>query len=127
MYIRMKTIFFALALLTISHQLHAQNTSAKLAEAWTGFEQDPQMKSAIASIYVIEATTGKVVFDKNSTIGLAPASTQKIITSATAYEVLGKDFQYTTTFGYYGQVKNGRLDGGIYIKPSGDPTLGSWR
>ena len=127
MYNRMKTLFFAFALTITSVQLFAQNTSAKLTEAWAVFEQDQQLKSAIASIYVIDATTGKVVFDKNSTIGLAPASTQKIITSATAYEVLGKDFQYTTTFSYYGQLKNGRLNGGIYIKPSGDPTLGSWR
>ena len=127
MYNRMKTIFFGVTLMISTYNLNAQTINAKLSKAWTGFENDSQMKSAIASLYVIDATTGQVVFDKNSKIGLAPASTQKIITAATAYELLGKDFQYTTTFGYYGQLKSGRLEGGIYIRPSGDPTLGSWR
>jgi D-alanyl-D-alanine carboxypeptidase/D-alanyl-D-alanine-endopeptidase (penicillin-binding protein 4) len=41
---------------------------------------------------VINAKTGDVVFDKNSQVGLAPASTQKIITAATAFDLLGKDY-----------------------------------
>jgi serine-type D-Ala-D-Ala carboxypeptidase/endopeptidase (penicillin-binding protein 4) len=127
MYTRMKRIFLlATLLITVSH-LPAQSTTAKISKAWTSFEQDPQMQSGIASLYVIDAANGKVVFDKNSSVGLAPASTQKIITSAAAYELLGKDFRYETTFGYYGGLSHGKLSGGIYIQPSGDPTLGSWR
>ena len=57
-----------------------------------------QLKHAISSLYVIDANTGQVVFDKNSQIGLAPASTQKIITSVTAFELLGKDYRYKTDF-----------------------------
>ena len=38
---------------------------------------------------MIDAATGQVVFDKNSQVGLAGASTQKIITAATAFELLG--------------------------------------
>ncbi|RYF80145.1 MAG: D-alanyl-D-alanine carboxypeptidase/D-alanyl-D-alanine-endopeptidase, partial [Chitinophagaceae bacterium] len=127
MYTRMKRIILLCAILVVASTVHAQTVVSKLAKAWTIFEKDSQMKSGIASIYVIDAVTGKVLFDKNSRIGLAPASTQKIITAATAYEILGKDFQYTTNFGYYGQLNSGHLSGGIYIKPSGDPTLGSWR
>jgi D-alanyl-D-alanine carboxypeptidase/D-alanyl-D-alanine-endopeptidase (penicillin-binding protein 4) len=61
------------------------------------------------------------VFDKNSSIGLAPASTQKIITSAAAYDLLGKDFRYKTEFGI------NKSDSTLNIIPSGDPTFGSWR
>ncbi len=127
MYNRMKRIVFLFALLVVVSHLHAQTVAAGLSRVWAGFEADSQMRSAIASLYVIDATTGNVVFDKNSNIGLAPASTQKIITAATAYDLLGKDFQYTTSFGHYGQVKSGRLAGGLVVTPSGDPTLGSWR
>lgn len=127
MYNRMKTVFFTLTLTFIFGQLHAQSITDKLSKAWTIFEEDAQLKSGIASLYVIDAETGKVVFDKNANIGLAPASTQKIITSASAYEVLGKDFTYTTSFAYAGQLNGGRLNGNIYVRPSGDPTLGSWR
>jgi len=119
MYNRMKTVFFTLVLTFIVGQLHAQSITDKLSKAWTIFEEDAQLKNGIASLYVIDAETGKVVFDKNATIGLAPASTQKIITSASAYELLGKEFRYTTTFE--------QSNGNIYIRPSGDPTLGSWR
>jgi D-alanyl-D-alanine carboxypeptidase/D-alanyl-D-alanine-endopeptidase (penicillin-binding protein 4) len=106
---------------------NGQTVATRLASAFAAFEKDPQLKSALSSIYVIDGTTGSVLFEKNAQIGVAPASTQKIITAATAYEILGKDFRYETRFGYYGSLKEGKLDGGLYFRPSGDPTLGSWR
>jgi D-alanyl-D-alanine carboxypeptidase/D-alanyl-D-alanine-endopeptidase (penicillin-binding protein 4) len=105
----------------------SQSITQRLQSAYQFFESDSQLKSAIASLYVIDGKTGKVVFEKNSTIGLAPASTQKIFAAAAAYELLGKDFQYTTEFGYSGSIENNSLNGSLYIKGSGDPTLGSWR
>ena len=104
-----------------------QSVSQKLQKAWQQFESDSQLKHAISSLYVIDAKTGQVVFDKNSQIGLAPASTQKIITAATAFELLGKDYQYKTEFGYMGTVSGRRLKERIYVSPVGDPTFGSWR
>ena len=97
-----------------------QTKNQKLQKAFQQFEKDPQLKYATSSLYVIDAKTGKVVFDKNSRIGLAPASTLKIITSVTAFELLGKDFRYKTEF--YKNIKNS-LD----VYGGGDPTLGSWR
>ncbi len=61
-------------------------------------------------LYVIDAKTGKVVFDKNSQIGLAGASTQKIFTATTAFELLGKDYRYKTDLGYDGEINNGTLN-----------------
>src|SRR5215204_3300267 len=101
-----------------------QAVTQKLQKAFTIFEKDSQLKHAISSLYVIDANTGQVVFDKNSQIGLAPASTQKIVTSATAFELLGKDFRYKTDFYLSEKVGPNSI---IYIEPSGDPTLGSWR
>ncbi|WP_162944715.1 D-alanyl-D-alanine carboxypeptidase/D-alanyl-D-alanine endopeptidase [Flavisolibacter nicotianae] len=123
----MKKAVCLLVLAATVLQVNAQSVPEKLSTAFAGFEQDPQLKSSIASLYVIDAVSGNVVFEKNAGIGLAPASTQKIITAATAYELLGRDFRYETKFGYFGKLKDGRLDGGLYFKPSGDPTLGSWR
>lgn len=68
----------------------AQTVSQRLLQTFKIFETDPQLKTAISSLYVIDAKTGQVVFDKNSMIGMAPASTQKIITAATAFELLGR-------------------------------------
>lgn len=126
MLLRMKTINL-LILLVCSFALGAQTVPARLAEAFSAFEKDGQMVNGIASLYVVEAKSGKVVFDKNGRVGLAPASTQKVITSVTAYELLGKDFRYKTEVGYTGTLEEGELNGSLVIRPSGDPTLGSWR
>lgn len=99
----------------------AQTVTQKLQKVFPGFEEDIQLSHAISSLYVIDAKSGKVVFDKNSRVGLAPASTQKVITSATAFALLGKDFSYTTAFA---TANHSDI---LYIFPSGDPTLGSER
>lgn len=103
--------------------VYAQLVSQRLQNAFQQFESDSQLRHAISSLYVIDAKTGQVVFDKNSQIGLAPASTQKIITSVTAFELLAKDFRYKTEVG----IIFGEKSSSIYLKPSGDPTFGSWR
>ena len=117
----MKRIFFAFLFLSLNVFVFAQSDA--LAKAFQKFENDSQLKAALSSLYIINAKTGTIVFDKNSTIGLAPGSTQKIVTTAAAYELLGRDFRYKTEFG---MVRNGK-EINLYIKPSGDPTLGSPR
>ena len=111
----------------VCSQAQAQPITRNIQEALKWFEADNQLSHAVISLYVIDAATGKVVFDKNSQVGMAPASTQKIITSATAFELLGKDYRYQTVLGYDGQLSAGTLDGNIYIQCKGDPSFGSWR
>jgi D-alanyl-D-alanine carboxypeptidase/D-alanyl-D-alanine-endopeptidase (penicillin-binding protein 4) len=126
MYDLMKKILWAgFCLLTM--QGRGQQVSNRLARMFESFVKDSQLQNALASLYVIDGKTGAVVFDRNSQTGLAPASTQKIITTVTAYELLGKDFRYKTEFGYSGSIRDSLLEGEFYILPSGDPTLGSWR
>src|SRR6187399_686926 len=119
-----KRLVFVFHFSLLTFNFFGQTINQKLQKAFTAFEKDSQLKHAISSIYVIDATTGQVVFDKNSQIGLAPASTQKIITSVTAFELLGKDYRYKTDFYLSEKVGSNSI---IYIEPSGDPTLGSWR
>lgn len=105
----------------------AQTVSTKITTAFTAFEKDALHKNASISLYVIDAPTGKVVFDKNSQLGLAPASTQKIITSITAYELLGQSYLFNTGLGYTGTIKDGVLKGDLIVTGTGDPTFGSFR
>jgi serine-type D-Ala-D-Ala carboxypeptidase/endopeptidase (penicillin-binding protein 4) len=107
--------------------LFAQTISAKLKTAFQQFENDSQLTHAISSLYVIDAKNGEVIFDKNSQVGLAPASTQKVITSVTAFELLGNNYRYKTELGYDGNIEKGVLNGNLFITASGDPTFGSWR
>ena len=109
----------AMAVMFPATKISAQTVTQKLQKAFLRFEEDSQLTHAISSLYVIDAKSGKVVFDKNGQTGLAPASTQKIITSTTAFALLGQDFRYKTKFGTGNNT--------LYILPSGDPTLGSER
>lgn len=106
---------------------YGQDVAQQLNTAVKKLEADSQFKHAIISMYVVESKTGKVVFDKNAQIGLAPASCQKVITSVSAFEMLGKEYRYKTELWYRGEIKEGQLDGDLYLTGYGDPTLGSWR
>jgi D-alanyl-D-alanine carboxypeptidase/D-alanyl-D-alanine-endopeptidase (penicillin-binding protein 4) len=120
----MKLTFLFLFFLTNSF---GQGIPEKLQVAVNKLETDSQLKHSTLSLYVVETNTGKIVFDKNVETGLAPASCQKVITAATAFELLGKDYTYKTSLGYDGKIDSGILKGNLYITGSGDPTLGSWR
>lgn len=123
----MKRSLLTLSLITICTLVHtlawSQSVTDKLKSAFKSFEDDPQLQNAIASLYVVDANTGQVVFDKNGRVGLAPASTLKVITSVSAYELLGVNFRYETKFAY---LKN-KEKNALLIFPGGDPTFGSWR
>lgn len=120
-----KTVLFLVVYTTFGF---AQTTSQKLEKAYQQLLNDEQAKYAITSLCVLDAHSGKVIFADNENIGLAPASTLKTITAATAFYLLGKDFRYETKLSYTGTIAaDGTLQGDIIITGSGDPTLGSWR
>lgn len=68
-----------------------------------------------------------MVFEKNAETGLAVASTQKVLTSVAAYELLGKNYTYKTELRYTGVIKGNELNGDLLLIGFGDPTLGSSR
>ncbi|MBP6432693.1 MAG: D-alanyl-D-alanine carboxypeptidase/D-alanyl-D-alanine-endopeptidase [Ferruginibacter sp.] len=123
----MKNIFLIVGLF-LSKLAFCQTLTTNLETGIKKIEQDPQFKHAILSMYVVDSKTGKVVFDKNSNYGLAPASCQKVITSASAFELLGKEYRYKTYMSLAGEInENGVYRGLIMIKGEGDPSLGSNR
>ncbi len=107
--------------------LFGQNITMQLTTGVKKLEADKQFKHALISMYVVDNKTDKIVFDKNSSIGLAPASCQKIITSVTSFELLGNDYHYKTYLTHDQPITNGILKGNLYIVGGGDPTLGSPR
>lgn len=105
----------------------AQNITTSLADAVKKLEMDTQFKHAIISMYVADTKTGKPVFEKNAQVGLAPASCQKVVTSVSAFEMLGKEYRYKTELRYFGMIRDSAIIGNFYIVGYGDPALGSWR
>lgn len=122
------TLPFLFLFMILSFPVFAQTLTEKIARSFGELEKDPALKNAIVSLTVMNAKTGKLVFAKNEQIGLAPASTLKVITSITAYSVLGTSFSYHTDLLYGGVVDSkGILHGDLLVKGSGDPSLGSDR
>ena len=122
-----KVCLLACLLIIFLPFIQAQPVTEKLRTAVMRLEGDSQLRHGLLSIYVADAKTGALVFDKNGQIGMAPASTQKIITSVTSFELLGNRFQFKTLLRHDGEIKAGKLAGNLYITGQGDPTLGSWR
>ncbi|QKJ30835.1 D-alanyl-D-alanine carboxypeptidase/D-alanyl-D-alanine-endopeptidase [Mucilaginibacter mali] len=124
----MRKLVLIINILFVAGIASAQDLPLKLRTAFNRLQQDSQCRYASVSLTVMDAKTGDVVFAANPDMGLATASTLKTVTSATAFYLLGKDFQYQTQVGYSGSIAaDGTLNGDIIIKGSGDPTLGSWR
>ena len=82
-------------------------------------------KNANISIFVQNLSTGKTEAAYRQQSVVPPASVMKVITSATALELLGEDFCFCTYLETDGTIKNGTLQGNLYIRGTGDPTLGS--
>lgn len=79
-----------------------------------------------ASLGVFAMTEGgKAIASFNQEKRLVPASTMKLITSGAAMHQLGPDFKFTTRIGYSGEIKDGILEGDLYIIGGGDPTIAS--
>ncbi|MEO6539072.1 MAG: D-alanyl-D-alanine carboxypeptidase/D-alanyl-D-alanine-endopeptidase [Ferruginibacter sp.] len=122
----MKFLVLLLVLL-YAFPVKSQQLSINLTEALNNLQNDKQFKHAIISMYIEETRTGKIILAQNAQTGLAPASCQKIITSTTAFELLGKQYTYKTKMGYDGTISKHTLNGNLYLIGYGDPTLGSWR
>ncbi|MEO6454167.1 MAG: D-alanyl-D-alanine carboxypeptidase/D-alanyl-D-alanine-endopeptidase [Ginsengibacter sp.] len=116
-----------IALVHVCFGAFSQSIKDKLSLAIKTLENNSQCRHGIISLFVVNTKTGSAIFNKNAEIGLAPASCQKIITSVTAFELLGKEYTYKTTLGYDGEITGGKLAGNIIITGSGDPAIGSWR
>ncbi|MDB5014397.1 MAG: D-alanyl-D-alanine carboxypeptidase/D-alanyl-D-alanine-endopeptidase [Daejeonella sp.] len=124
----MRTSLIILLLSFLIFKSPAQTLQQKLEKSYTEFEQSEQLKYASTSFTVLNTLTGEVIFSRNGNMGLAPGSTLKVITSATAYHLLGKDFTWQTSLGYNETISaDGVLNGDLILTGGGDPTLGSSR
>ena len=110
-----------LCLLLCLHLLAGAQTPAPVK--W--LLQAPYMRGASFSLVVKDVQEGRTVYSYDTDRLQSPASVLKTVATATALEILGEDYRYPTTLEYDGILENGTLEGNLYIKGSGDPSLGS--
>ena len=84
----------------------------------------PVLRRGVTGLYVADAKTGEPLFAVNASDPLNPASNVKMVSTATALELLGPEFRYPTRVLGAAPV-NGIVRGDIYLLGSYDPTLTS--
>jgi serine-type D-Ala-D-Ala carboxypeptidase/endopeptidase (penicillin-binding protein 4) len=77
------------------------------------------------SILAVSLDRGDTLFARSPGQPLAPASNIKLFTAAAALEYLGADHRFTTYLLADGPVREGVLEGNLYLYGTGDPTLGT--
>jgi D-alanyl-D-alanine carboxypeptidase/D-alanyl-D-alanine-endopeptidase (penicillin-binding protein 4) len=72
---------------------------------------------------VVRTLDGEVVYARDGAGRQQPASNAKLVTSAAALEVLGPDYRFTTSVSSTGRRYGSYLDGDLYLRGTGDPTM----
>lgn len=112
------TLVCGLGLSTLS-----QNSLQRAIDA---FATDPLMQNASISFMAFDMNKKETIAGYNAKMSLSPASTMKLVSTATALEILGAGHQFKTVLYHTGTIdENGTLNGHIVIKGGGDPALGS--
>lgn len=84
------------------------------------FINNPALRHASVGVQVVDLVSGQSVVSNDSQKSLTPASITKIITTATALELLGENYRFETVVAVDANNPNR-----IIVIGSGDPTLGS--
>lgn len=101
------------------------NTQSKLEATLLQFDQDPDLKYATFGFCAIDINKNTIIAQRKPNSALAPASSLKVVTTGTALATLGANHKFKTYLEYDGTIEGGVLNGNLYIKGTGDPTLGS--
>lgn len=82
---------------------------------------DRMFETSQVAIMVWDLDADTLCFAHNSHQLMRPASTMKLITAITALDLLGSDYQYTTTVLTDGGINGNVLNGNLYVKGGMDP------
>ncbi|MEF8796608.1 MAG: D-alanyl-D-alanine carboxypeptidase/D-alanyl-D-alanine-endopeptidase [Salinivenus sp.] len=84
-----------------------------------------EVDEAFWGIAVYDVEAEEMIYSRNPKQSFLPASNQKLITSATALDVLGSTHRYETVLHYNGSTEGAVMSGDLILEGSGDPTFGS--
>lgn len=76
-----------------------------------------------AACVIVDLDSGRTLYSAKADTPLSPASNMKLVTSAAALKLLGGDFHFTTRLLADAPVRDGALQGPLYVLAGGDPNL----
>ena len=96
-----------------------QMLATRLAKALAVPHVDPARTAALA----VDLRTGTVVFERNATLSLVPASNQKLPVAYAALALLGPGYRFHTEVVGSGTLVGDVWHGDLWLRGFGDPTL----
>ncbi|MBO4544148.1 MAG: D-alanyl-D-alanine carboxypeptidase/D-alanyl-D-alanine-endopeptidase [Bacteroidales bacterium] len=84
---------------------------------------DNLLKTSQLGMLVYDLTTEEVVFQKNERQRMRPASVMKLVTSITALDMLGGNYDYRTSICYSGTLAGDTLRGYLFCVGGFDPMM----
>jgi serine-type D-Ala-D-Ala carboxypeptidase/endopeptidase (penicillin-binding protein 4) len=117
-------VAFGLSLISVS--LAAQSPTALLQHDIDAVLAAPAFEHGFWGVLVKAVDRDEVLYSRNATKLMMPASTMKVVTLAAAAEKLGWDYTYTTRVFTTGTIANGTLTGDLIVVGSGDPSIDDW-
>ncbi|WPC06708.1 D-alanyl-D-alanine carboxypeptidase/D-alanyl-D-alanine-endopeptidase [Pseudomonas benzenivorans] len=118
----LRHLLIASLLLPLALPLHAADNSrlpSRVEKALKANKINPRALSVV-TLPLTGPGTRTVI---NADISVNPASAMKLVTTYAALELLGPTHQWTTEFHTDGPLKDGVLQGNLYLKGGGDPKL----
>jgi serine-type D-Ala-D-Ala carboxypeptidase/endopeptidase (penicillin-binding protein 4) len=97
--------------------------NAELEEQIKIVLKDAKLQGATTAISIRNAVDGKILYTNLGDTRVHPASLMKLFTGVAALETLGIEHTFKTELYTDGKIKDGKLQGNLYIKGLGDPTL----
>jgi len=115
-------ILLSLLLSTLTSTSYAQES---LKDQLSQVFKNRHFGDALIGAEVYSLETNRELFSLNSTQAMIPASVLKLYTAAAALKELGPEFTFKTEVLAQGspKLKKGVLNGDLYFKGSGDPSL----
>ncbi len=116
-----KSFLFVLFISTISFSTSKEVIKGKIESLL-----DNLPSGTVAGILIFNPLTEDTIFQQNYTNSMIPASNTKLFTTATALSIMGGDFPLKTVlFTTDKNIKDGIIDGDLFIKGFGNSVLTS--
>jgi D-alanyl-D-alanine carboxypeptidase/D-alanyl-D-alanine-endopeptidase (penicillin-binding protein 4) len=84
---------------------------------------DRRLADVQVGVAVRDASSGAVLYERSGTARLIPGSNQKLLIATAAFATLGPEYRFRTALLSSGRQQGQTLEGNLYVKGTGDPTM----
>lgn len=122
-------VFLPLSVQAISITVFEESTQEAINQAPSltakidAILQNEMLDGAVTGVSIRKGDTGEIIYSSFGDTRLHPASNMKLLTSAAALETLGTEYRFSTEVWTNGKINENSLQGDLYLRGKGDPTL----